>query len=932
MGIDFHLMLWLASVMSGLLGAMMAQAAAPSAGSRRRPSDPAEAPPAHPRLFFGPQDLPRLARLSYVTPHYLDEQNFTIAEFDDTEIVFPLPPRAPGFIENPPGFGAQFGRYPYWTGIAKGIEARLQSLALSYASTRDPRYARRAIEYMLALAEWNIWMDRDYSERTCLDTCHLTMGVAFAYDVCWEAMSAAERERVRGALVRLGLAELAQDAPAHNEHSLQLLRNAALGLGALAIAPEQPQAWDYVQLAKGFFRWWLDLRQDSRDTEGLSYTAYGLDHCLLFGAALAQAEGDREVIEHPYVAQAVRWALYFWGPAESGLVNFCDAAITHPFEVTMRVAGKYLRDPYAGYYLQRTGRLQQGQPGPVERVEGTAALPVGQASRLAFTAAVLHDPEPPAAWPPPWSASACFANIGWAALRSGWGDDATLLAFISSSSQQGHCHRDANHFVVNCAGEWLAADSGYKSYKGGAATEFSQGTAGHNSVLIGGAGQTDKAGAISDFFTSPAFDYVAGDASRAYDPAVLWRFLRRIIHVRPHFFAILDELEAPQPKRFELLLHTDAEGRCEIEGKPARPGETVSAQRVSLVKPGARLEVRFLEPVAAQVSFGRAPGTGEDYPPFFTVRDARPRESQRFLSALVPVRQQAAPFTLELHKYAETSPERLVRLESYGALLFRGRGAGERLTLSLPVPVEGTYRLIGHFLRSPAQGDWQVRIDGREAGATYRGYAPDVRTRQAWDLGVMRLSRGRHEFSFALTGKHDLSSGYLVGVHDIELQPVAGTAVAPAPAPTRLQGLSGDGWVGIACNLADGHCRAYFRLTGADEIADRELRTDADAALLITPPRGEARVAAHRATRVELAGRQLLQASAPVNFALLPGETWSLTLEAEGRAEVVLYLRQQPRRPSIPPSLARGVRYDPTAPALRIRLRPGSHTITWSTV
>ena len=902
--------------------------------------------PAHPRLYFAPHDLATLARLGYAAPAYLGEQSFTVTYLGGKQVSFPLPPRQPQSIDNPPDFDPKFGHYPYWTGMSRQIQVRLESLALSYAVTGDQRYARRAIEYMLALGEWRTWTDLEYGPRTCLDTCHLTMGAAFAYDVCWDVMSAQERARVREALTRLGLAPLAQDGPERAEHNLQMLRNAALGLGALAILPEQSDAFPYLQQAKDFFRWWLDLRDGSSNTEGLAYTSYGLDNCLLFGAALATAESDRSIIEHPYVAKAVRWALYFWGARASGLVNFCDASVGHPFEVTMRVANKYLRNPYAGYYLQQTGLL----------------------ARKDITAVILHNSHPAVAWPPPWAPSAAFRTIGWAALRSGWGDDDTLFAFLSSSSKEGHCHFDANHFMINRAGEWLATDSGYKSFKGGELTGFSQGTAGHNSILIGGAGQVNKAGAITDFFTSPGFDYLVGDASRCYDPQVLWRFLRRVMYVRPHLLLMLDELEAPEPKRFEFLLHTDQSGQYSIDGKMARVGQAMAAARVSLVKPAARLEVRFLEPPAMQVTFDHHDGTKDEYPPFITARDLRPRESQRFLTAFLPELKPITELVLELEKYESElgdyagqapKPGSVVRLESYGAVLFRAAKPGDSLTLRLPVPADADYRMVGHFLKSPAYGDWQVRIDGREVGEVYRGYARDVRTYQEHDLGTMRLTGGRHEFAFTVTGRSELSSGYLVGLDDIELCPVGVPAAPQGLVTSRLRRLSGDGWIGASCIVAPAESqeparskakraaarkrarlsaraasetryRAYFRLTGADEIADTDVRTDADAALIVERPGAEPEIAAYRATRIAVGGRELIQASIPISFALVPGAQWSLTIESDATGDAIFYLGAQPRRPSVPPSLARSVRFDPTAPALRIRLRPGSHTITWT--
>jgi hypothetical protein len=439
-----------------------------------------------------------------------------------------------------------------------------------------------------------------------------------------------------------------------------------------------------------------------------------------------------------------------------------------------------------------------------------------------------------------------------------------------------------------------------------------------------------------------------------------------VVYVKPYFFAMLDELEAPEAKRFEFLLHTDGDGHYAIDGKAASPGATVTGQRVSLLKPGASLDVRFLEPAVPQLTFDRHKGAPLECPPYIIARDSRPRESQRFLTALVPTPKPQAQLKLELEQYAPEpaeapdvlapgAPGSLVRLPALGALLFRASKPGDALTLNLPVPADGVYHVVARFMKSPASGNWQVRIDGADAGAVYRGYAPEVRTGVAWDLGTVRLAAGRHEFNFAVTGKQDCAEGYLVGLDEIELKPVGETALAPVSTPMRFRRLGGEGWSSVSCVLMPSdteaqpapkrrtvrrgarrrpepegvRCRVYFRLTGADEIADKDVRTDADAMLVIDRGFGEPEIAAYRATRVAIEGRELIEASTPINCALVPGKRWSLTLESDRDGEAVVYLHGQPLQPSVPPSLARGVRYSPVPPSLRIRLRPGSHTLTW---
>jgi len=577
----------------------------------------------HPRLYFSKADFPRLRATGFATPQYLDEKDFTLTYFGGKQVTFPLPPQQPGKIEEPPGFDAkQFGHYPYWTGMARALEDRLEGLSLSYVTTGDERYARRAIEYALALSRWQVWTDLDYSKHTCLDTGHLTMGMAFAYDVCYDLMTEEQRGAVRSGILRLGLYPLNEDAAGRAEHNLQMLRNAALGLGACALLGETARAAEFMNNARAFFTWWLDLRATSPQTEGLSYTAYGVDLCSLFGLALART-GDESLLRHAYIQRdLVPWVLYFWGPRQSGLVNFCDSPYSRGYDVTMRALNLRLGDPQAGWYLQQAGLLQG----------------------KAFTDAILHVPDPKIAPPDGWPTSRAFPTIGWAALRSGWGDEDTLLAFISSASTQGHCHRDANSFVVNCAGEWLATDSGYGSFKGGALSEYGRGTAGHNSLLVDDKGQAKMGfGKIAALFASPVFDYVEGDASGCYDADQLTRFVRRIAYVKPGFFVMLDEIEASQPHQFQWLLHTDQDGQYLVAGAQPALGVSLPARGFAIVKPRARLQVAMLAPADAQATLTQFPGTEGEYPPCLVVSPPAKTSSARFLALLRTSTGGAAP-------------------------------------------------------------------------------------------------------------------------------------------------------------------------------------------------------------------------------------------------------------------------------------------------
>ena len=560
-----------------------------------------------------------------------------ITYFGGKQVTFPLPPREPGHIEEPPGFDAKsFGHYPYWTSLAGNLQTRLRSLALGYAATGNPAYADTAIATCLALCEWSIWTDTDYhpDRTTCLDTCYLTMGVAAAYDACFDRMSPEQRAKVRDGLVRLGLEPILRDAsrPAsqESEFNLEIFQNAALGIGVLAILGEIPDepAGRYLEQATRYFTRLLDKKLSSPNTEGLSYSST-LDDGFVFADALHRVTGDDSLFRHPYAREVIpRWVSYFLGPNRSGCVNFCDCGgYPWPFVQTLKLLHNNTGSPLAAWFLSQARTPESGGFFPIlfanPKRTGDAPLPLADLAAPTSLSSLRTS-----------HFSAAFLNIGWAALRSGWGDGDTLLALKCSSSREGHDHFDAGNFVLNCAGTWLLTDPGYGSFHSKEEGFFGRSTPGHNTLLVDGEAQGSRAGRITDFFSSPRLDCVVGDAGASYDPAKVKRFLRHIAFVRGGYFVVYDEVEsAGGPRRFDFLLHTDDDGEMTFDGKPLAEGESAGVRSLVVSKERARVTATLLEPAPAQVRFARYPGA-ERYPAFAWVHAPEPFERGRFLVAL----------------------------------------------------------------------------------------------------------------------------------------------------------------------------------------------------------------------------------------------------------------------------------------------------------
>ena len=115
---------------------------------------------------------------------------------------------------------------------------------------------------------------------------------------------------------------------------------------------------------------------------------------------------------------------------------------------------------------------------------------------------------------------------------------------------------------------------------------WSRQTIAHNAILVDGKGQgvwnREAAGSIVAFASSAEFDYVAGDATRAYQiPSApqgrpelcasgegVRRVVRRIVFARAlRCFVVLDQIETEMPKTIQFLLHSPSRFEIDAAGR-----------------------------------------------------------------------------------------------------------------------------------------------------------------------------------------------------------------------------------------------------------------------------------------------------------------------------------------------------------------------------
>ncbi|HIE15174.1 TPA: DUF4962 domain-containing protein [Candidatus Bathyarchaeota archaeon] len=586
----------------------------------------------HPRLIFTRSDLPQLRasilledsnpmEFSYkkvftdlkdLANTYLTERFFTVYG----RFTVYLPPNQPRRHSD---------NFPYWTGITRQIQARLEILALVYLITGDRVYADRAKEFMLFLSGWSQWTDPDYrcaGPRTCLDIGHLSMGVALAYDWIYDTLDEAERFIIRDALISKGI------IPSYIEATEQgsWLQNpwrwpngyaiviSGLGMASLAVLEEDSRAETWLETAVNWTVKWLNrMGSDGGYTEGHTYATYATDFTSRFLYALLKIKGIN-LFDHPFMRNVPYFAIYSISPDGSSIVNLEDASYgaVRDWKETLAIAASLYENRFAQWYLKKT------------EVYNTVIQSHGYDSIYHFIGfnPQIAPLDPDGRLPP----SKVFRSIGWAIFRTGWKEDDVLFAF-KCGPWGSHHHRDAADFVLNYQGVWLAAAPGYR---------LSTSTEAHNTLLVGGTGQEAADGYLIDFFNSSLVDFVSGNASKTYGSDVT--FIRQILFVRPNLFIISDHVTAGKEVSVSWLLHAEPFSTIEISGIS---GKITRREKI--------LMIHMNSPQELSVSIGKT----EDLP--YIRYDASSSRRIRFLASLNPISNDKDAASVRIQFYEDYS-------------------------------------------------------------------------------------------------------------------------------------------------------------------------------------------------------------------------------------------------------------------------------------
>lgn len=838
----------------------------------------------HPRLYFTAAEVPALQARAADTVHapfgktgkqlwdtvkmsadaFLTETSFSRTYYGGKVVTFPLPPVQPEPIENPPGFTS---RYPYWTMMTRSIQERLETLSLAYTVTGDAAYADKAKQYVLSLAAWDSWTDPTYAcgGETCLDTAHLTLGVSAALDMLYDRFTVSERADVLAALETKGLAPLYADVRAKLDHNIQSLRAAALGSGAAVLLGHSPNAHAYLTRSMNYYLWYLDERMTSGNQEGLLYTSYAMDNMIKTFDHIDRVTGINELSGHPFLDDfLVRWIVYALAPGGAGLANFSDSGAVNYFGLTMSVMNAWLDNGQAGWYVQETGATGAGIDGFLYfRPDAAVTAPDGQ-----------------------WQPSAVLDEIGWAMLRSGWGQDDVLFAMISNQSSLGHNHFDQNSFQIAVNGSWIAGDPGYQDYVAGPANDLTL-RLGHSTIQVDGQGQTARGnGSLTAGLLAPSYDYVKGSAAGAYGNT-LSKYDRNVVYLKPDTFVMLDDLQASAPHVYDWVLFSGALNEFAVDGQIPQEGQTVNGSGLYLRAGGAQLAAKFLSSAPLPITVGKHPGA-ESYGYYTRVGSGSAASDYRFLTVM-----QARPYSPE-HFYdhtkllplADSSGQEVKTIFFNGetSIFYRGAQSGDYMTVTVEVPETGNYELRSRFLKSPLYGTVQAYVDGQPVGGVYDGYAAQVEGPVSFMHGTVALAAGTHTVRYEVTGKNSQSGNFFIGLNGLSVLPEGAEDTGMLEVEAEL--VPGTNGVGAAVERNDGSGArdlAIFR-TGAAPFAVGGAAGDAEQAV-VGMAANDAIVgySVTRGSTLASGGQTLLSGSAPFSASM---DKDSVTGEVYGVVEL----------------------------------------------
>jgi hypothetical protein len=537
----------------------------------------ARVPSSHPRLFVRPEEI---ADLRQRANGDLKLQASDLLRAAEKLLKNPAPTDEPPLY--PPGTVSHSEQWrTYWWGGHDAAHRTLEPAALlgfAYQLTGDKRFGEEAHRILMAASKWDPTGSSGYRYN---DEAGMPYNYLFSrtYTFIHDLLSESERAECRRIMTIRGREMYQHLCPSHFWSPYHSHQNRAwhfLGEVAVAFHGEIPEADDWLRFSLNVFSNVYPVWNDSDGGwhEGTAYWRSYLDRFTWWAEVMKSAVGI-DAYRLPFFSQAGYYAMYVLPPGTpvGGFGDQTNLTTSAGAAQLVSVFARQAQNPYWQWYAD--AHPQADDTGGYIGFIRAARYPTVK-------------PKPPTDLP----TSRVFRGIGLAAMNSDLTDASKNVEVLFKSSpfgSQSHGYDAQNSFSLYAFGQPLLISSGVRDiYGSDHHANWMWETKSTNNITISGRGQIKHSpksvGRITAFESTPAVDFVQGDASKAFDPP-LKKWLRTIVSVKPGLVAIIDELETEKPETFQFWLHSPV--RMKIAGQERISIEAEKANcRISILSPG----------------------------------------------------------------------------------------------------------------------------------------------------------------------------------------------------------------------------------------------------------------------------------------------------------------------------------------------------------
>jgi len=465
----------------------------------------------------------------------------------------------------------------------------ISEAAFAYKMTGEKKYLDAAKKYMEAACSYDVWGYASNKPNVDLAAGHLLYGMGWGYDLLYNDLTKAERDKYRDKLAKQARLMYEFFKPKSGKtyaysQNHTFIPISGLAITAFALMGETPDAKDWAALSRAIFdRVLATYSKDGYYYEGMEYWIFSTPWLVHYMDAQLHATGEDLYPTVPGLKLAHTYVAHSTLPG--GEFNFDYGDIYSGPITRSRTGDDYERERIGGHFRTNYNILYNlANHYDSGEAQGVAdwLKSKGQVNAEEFWTFIWYKAaiKPVAIDKQP--TSHYFADHDVVYWRSGWDDKATAFSFKAGPPEghasldlldkypewrlsSGHAHPDAGSFIIWADGKYLTGDSGYAGIP---MTEH------HNMVVFDGKGQ-NREGSGHDVWvdipyeslnkirlTSVKLDSkdvsIDADLAPAYEPGVgVRKFVRNFTFRSPDSFVVTDHIETDRAQTITSFLHAD---------------------------------------------------------------------------------------------------------------------------------------------------------------------------------------------------------------------------------------------------------------------------------------------------------------------------------------------------------------------------------------